>query len=79
VIQSPRYTLTIKPPAFANDLTNPQLAAITHEVNSAKGDKGPEEWKSPGFMANVSVLEYNPATFTDKNGNTSESITAGTQ
>ncbi|KAK7183392.1 hypothetical protein DPSP01_000480 [Paraphaeosphaeria sporulosa] len=33
--------------AFANDLTNPQLAAVTDSVNSAKGDKGPEEWKPP--------------------------------
>ncbi|KAF2760008.1 hypothetical protein EJ05DRAFT_318717 [Pseudovirgaria hyperparasitica] len=33
--------------AFANDLTNPQLLAVTDNVNQAKGDKGPEEWKPP--------------------------------
>ncbi|KAK2840539.1 hypothetical protein FQN49_006179 [Arthroderma sp. PD_2] len=33
--------------AFANDLTNPQLIAVTDNVNQAKGDKGPEEWKPP--------------------------------
>ncbi|KAJ4347205.1 uncharacterized protein N0V89_011144 [Didymosphaeria variabile] len=33
--------------AFANDLTNPQLAAVTDNVNQAKGDSGPEEWKPP--------------------------------
>ncbi|CAI7595321.1 secreted protein [Penicillium manginii] len=33
--------------AFANDLTHPQLLAVTDNVNSAKGDKGPEEWKPP--------------------------------
>ncbi|KAJ5992031.1 secreted protein [Penicillium sp. IBT 35674x] len=33
--------------AFANDLTHPQLVAVTDNVNSAKGDKGPEEWKPP--------------------------------
>jgi hypothetical protein len=30
---------------FANDLTNPQLLAVTDNVNQAKGDKGPEDWK----------------------------------
>ncbi|KAF2639976.1 hypothetical protein P280DRAFT_490391 [Massarina eburnea CBS 473.64] len=33
--------------SFANDLTNPQLLAVTDNVNSAKGDKGPEDWKPP--------------------------------
>ncbi|KAF1811029.1 hypothetical protein P152DRAFT_459901 [Eremomyces bilateralis CBS 781.70] len=32
---------------FANDLTNPQLLAVTDNVNQAKGDKGPEAWKPP--------------------------------
>ncbi|CAI6335024.1 unnamed protein product [Periconia digitata] len=32
---------------FANDLTNPQLLAVTDNVNQAKGDKGPEDWKPP--------------------------------
>ncbi|KAL8812121.1 MAG: hypothetical protein Q9223_001179 [Gallowayella weberi] len=31
--------------AFANDLTNPQLIAVTDDVNQAKGDQGPETWK----------------------------------
>ncbi|KAF2269146.1 hypothetical protein CC78DRAFT_605476 [Lojkania enalia] len=33
--------------AFANDLTNPQLLAVTDNVNQSKGDKGPEDWKPP--------------------------------
>jgi len=33
--------------AFANDLTNPQLLAVTDNVNEAKGDSGPEDWKPP--------------------------------
>lgn len=33
--------------AFANDLTNPQLLAVTDEVNESKGDSGPEDWKPP--------------------------------
>ncbi|KAJ5134967.1 hypothetical protein N7476_001829 [Penicillium atrosanguineum] len=33
--------------AFANDLTNPQLLAVTDNVNSAKGDSGPEQWMPP--------------------------------
>ncbi|KAI1920224.1 hypothetical protein LOZ58_005332 [Ophidiomyces ophidiicola] len=32
---------------FANDLTNPQLIAVTARSNRAKGDKGPENWKPP--------------------------------
>ncbi|KAM0145383.1 hypothetical protein ACHAP3_000510 [Botrytis cinerea] len=31
--------------AFANDLVNPQLLAVTDNVNESKGDRGPEEWK----------------------------------
>lgn len=31
--------------AFANDLTNPQLLAVTDNVNQAKSDQGPEDWK----------------------------------
>ncbi|MEV5317373.1 HNH endonuclease family protein [Streptomyces sp. NPDC052687] len=30
--------------AFANDLTRPQLLAVTDDVNQAKGDKDPAEW-----------------------------------
>lgn len=32
---------------FANDLSNPQLIAVTDNVNSAKGDKTPAAWKPP--------------------------------
>ncbi|KAL5351812.1 hypothetical protein V496_05534 [Pseudogymnoascus sp. VKM F-4515 (FW-2607)] len=30
---------------FANDLTNPQLLAVTDNVNQSKSDQGPEDWK----------------------------------
>lgn len=33
--------------AFANDLTNPQLVAVTDNVNQSKGDKDPAEWLPP--------------------------------
>ncbi|MFI8928054.1 HNH endonuclease family protein [Streptomyces sp. NPDC053474] len=33
--------------AFANDLGQPQLIAVTDNVNQAKGDKDPAEWMPP--------------------------------
>jgi len=33
--------------AFANDLTRPQLIAVTGTVNRAKGDKDPAKWLPP--------------------------------
>ena len=38
---------TARREAFANDLTDPQLIAVTDNVNQAKGDKSPDEWKPP--------------------------------
>lgn len=32
---------------LANDLTRPQLIAVTDNVNQSKGDKGPEDWQPP--------------------------------
>jgi hypothetical protein len=32
---------------FANDLTRPQLIAVTAGVNRAKGDQDPSQWKPP--------------------------------
>lgn len=32
---------------FANDLTRPQLLAVSAGSNRAKGDRGPEEWQPP--------------------------------
>lgn len=32
---------------FANDLTDPQLIAVTDNVNQAKGDQTPATWKPP--------------------------------
>lgn len=48
--------------AFANDLTNPQLIAVTDNVNQAKGDDGPEAWKPP-----LSKFSFSPAD-NDANG-----------
>jgi hypothetical protein len=36
---------TAKRESFANDLTNPQLIAVTDNVNQSKGDKSPDSWK----------------------------------
>lgn len=33
--------------SFANDLTRPQLIAVTDNVNQAKGDKDPASWQPP--------------------------------
>lgn len=33
--------------AFANDLDDPQLIAVTDNVNQSKGDQEPEAWKPP--------------------------------
>ncbi|MBM7788794.1 HNH endonuclease family protein [Tenggerimyces flavus] len=33
--------------AFANDLNDPQLIAVTDNVNQSKGDQEPEAWKPP--------------------------------
>ena len=33
--------------SFANDLSRPQLIAVTDNVNSAKGDQDPASWKPP--------------------------------
>jgi hypothetical protein len=46
---------TSKRQQFANDLTNPQLLAVTDEVNQAKGDKGPEDWKPSLSMSSFDL------------------------
>ncbi|MTD57689.1 HNH endonuclease family protein [Amycolatopsis pithecellobii] len=33
--------------AYANDLSDPQLIAVTDNVNQAKGDASPDKWKPP--------------------------------
>ncbi|MFE5565910.1 HNH endonuclease family protein [Amycolatopsis japonica] len=38
---------TEKRRAFANDLTRPQLLAVTDNVNQEKSDKSPDQWKPP--------------------------------
>ncbi|WP_116046161.1 HNH endonuclease family protein [Amycolatopsis palatopharyngis] len=38
---------TDKREEFANDLSGPQLIAVTDNVNQEKGDKAPEDWKPP--------------------------------
>jgi hypothetical protein len=38
---------TTKRSQFANDLTNPQLIAVTDNVNQSKGDQSPATWKPP--------------------------------
>jgi hypothetical protein len=38
---------TSKRQAFANDLDDPQLIAVTDNVNQSKGDQDPSTWKPP--------------------------------
>ncbi|WEW58733.1 hypothetical protein PRK78_004201 [Emydomyces testavorans] len=42
-----RAWTTARRQAFANDLSNPQLIAVTDTVNQEKGDQGPEDWQPP--------------------------------
>jgi hypothetical protein len=42
-----RNWTTAKREQFANDLSGPQLIAVTDNVNQAKGDKSPDVWKPP--------------------------------
>lgn len=37
--------------AFANDLQRPELLTVTDNVNQAKGDKAPDQWKPPSVAA----------------------------
>ncbi|KAG8953177.1 hypothetical protein FRC03_011909 [Tulasnella sp. 419] len=43
-VSGARYWTTAQRQAFANDLTRPQLIAVTDDVNQAKGDQDPAEW-----------------------------------
>ncbi len=38
---------TARRESFANDLSNPQLIAVTDNVNQSKGDQTPATWKPP--------------------------------
>ncbi|KAI3317221.1 hypothetical protein HD806DRAFT_395340 [Xylariaceae sp. AK1471] len=38
---------TAKREQFANDVTRPQLWAVTDNVNQSKGDQSPDKWKPP--------------------------------
>jgi hypothetical protein len=42
-----RYWDQDKRKAFANDLTHPQLLAVSAATARGKGDQGPEEWQPP--------------------------------
>ncbi|KAL0948032.1 hypothetical protein HGRIS_010657 [Hohenbuehelia grisea] len=45
--------------AFANDLTRPQLVAVTDNLNQSKGDKDPAEWLPPlGSFVCIYVRAY---------------------
>ena len=41
------FKTTARRQQFANDLENPQLIAVTDNVNQAKGDQSPDQWKPP--------------------------------
>ena len=42
-----RSWTTAKREQFANDLSGPQLIAVTDNVNQSKGDQSPDTWKPP--------------------------------
>ncbi|AJE85855.1 MULTISPECIES: HNH endonuclease family protein [Streptomyces] len=41
---------------FANDLSQPQLIAVTDNVNQSKGDKDPSEWMPPSSSYNCTYV-----------------------
>jgi hypothetical protein len=47
---------TSKRESFATDLSDPELWAVTDNVNESKGDKSPDAWKPPltGFSCTYS-------------------------
>ncbi|PKW19458.1 HNH endonuclease family protein [Saccharopolyspora spinosa] len=53
-----RSWTTAKREAFANDLTGPQLIAVTTEVNSAKGDRDPSSWKPPRTASHCGYAKF---------------------
>lgn len=44
--------------AFANDLTGPQLIAVTTEVNSSKGDRDPASWRPPRTSSHCGYAKF---------------------
>ena len=44
--------------AFANDVTGPQLIAVTTEINSSKGDRDPSAWKPPRTSAYCGYAKF---------------------
>ncbi|KAG8719125.1 hypothetical protein FRC08_003606 [Ceratobasidium sp. 394] len=46
-VSGARNWTTAQRQAFANDVTRPQLLAVTDNVNQAKGDKDPSKWMPP--------------------------------
>ncbi|KAG8746261.1 hypothetical protein FRC10_005510 [Ceratobasidium sp. 414] len=46
-VSGARDWTTAQRQAFANDVTRPQLLAVTDNVNQSKGDKDPSEWMPP--------------------------------
>ncbi|GGI74953.1 hypothetical protein GCM10011581_09940 [Saccharopolyspora subtropica] len=49
---------TSKREAFANDITGPQLIAVTTEINSAKGDQDPASWKPPRASSHCGYAKF---------------------
>ncbi|CAE6416578.1 unnamed protein product [Rhizoctonia solani] len=46
-VSGARTWTTARRQSFANDLTRPQLIAVTDNVNQSKGDQDPAEWMPP--------------------------------
>lgn len=49
---------TARREAFANDITGPQLIAVTTEVNSSKGDRDPSAWKPPRTSSHCGYSKF---------------------
>lgn len=46
-----------KKEAFANDLDDPELMAVSASANRSKGDRGPDEWMPPWPQGRCAYLE----------------------
>ncbi|MGH3433557.1 MAG: HNH endonuclease family protein [Thermocrispum sp.] len=49
---------TARRESFANDLSGPQLIAVTDNVNQSKGDRDPTAWKPPRASAHCAYSKF---------------------
>ena len=53
-----QHWTTSRRQSFANDLSGPQLIAVTDNVNQAKGDQDPSTWQPPRSGARCAYSKW---------------------